>query len=308
MIAIFLNVLNQVAILLILIIIGVVLTKTNILTEKGVKSMTDMVLMLVTPCVIIKSFVRKFDSSTLKALIISFIAAIGMHLLFIAVAHLLCRSNDDARRRVLRFAVVFSNCGYMSIPLQQAVLGDDGVLFGASFVAIFNLFVWSYGIVEMSGDKKYISPKKLIVNPGIIGLTVGLIIFILSLDLPQIIYEPISYMASLNTPLPMIIIGYHLAQSNLIKGIKDKQSLFAIALRLIVLPTVVIGLLYLCGIRDTLLVSLSISACAPTAAVTTMFSSKFNKATDLSVNIVSISTVLSLITMPLLVTLTQYIS
>jgi len=304
----FINVFIQVSILFILILIGVILTKTNIFTETGAKCFTDVVLYLATPCVIIKSFIREFDKSMLKNLFISFLAAFILHIIFIVLCHLLLHSKDEARKTVLRFGVVFSNCGYMSIPLQQALLGDIGVFFAASYVAIMNFFVWSYGLLTMSGDKKSLSLKKLIANPGIIGLVLGIVVFVFSVPLPKIVSEPISYMASLNTPLPMLVIGYHLTKSNMLKSLKDIKCMFAILLKLILLPLLSLIGMYICGLRGDLLVSLLISCAAPTAAVTTMFSAKFNKDTALSVNMVSLSTLLSLVTMPCLVTLAQYIA
>ena len=125
----FLNVLTQVIILLILILVGAVLAKGKILTSDGVKSMTDTVLMIVTPCVIIKSFIREFDPTVLKSLLLSFLIAIVSHIGFILLAHLLVKDKNKAREKVLRFGAVFSNCGYMSIPLQQALLGDEGVFY-----------------------------------------------------------------------------------------------------------------------------------------------------------------------------------
>lgn len=304
---IFLRVAQQVIILLILILLGVVLAKVKILNSAGVSCITDVVLLFVTPCVIIQSFIRPFEPETLRGVLLSFAAAAGVHALFIFLAHLLCRSKDEARKRVLRFGVVFTNCGYMSLPLQQALLGEDGVLYGASFIAIFNLIVWSYGITEMSGDVKYISPKKLLLNPGIIGLAAGMVLFLFSLTPPAIIREPIGYLASLNTPLPMIIIGYHLAQSDILKAFRDRECMLAIALRLVIMPLMVLGILYFLGMRGTMLTSMVIAACAPTAAITTMFSAKFGKATELSVNMVSLSTVFSVITIPCIVTLAQLI-
>ncbi len=302
----FTNVLTQVIILFILIIIGAVLAKFRILTENGVKSMTDMVLYTVTPCVIIKSFIREFDASTLKKLLISFLIAILSHIGFIILSRILVRDKNKADEKVLQFGTIFSNCGYMSIPLQQALLGDMGVFYCSSYIAIFQLFIWSYGILTMSGDKKYLSPKKLVLNPGMIGLVIGLVIFLLSIPIPKIIAEPISYMASLNTPLPMIIIGFHLAGSNLLDGIKNIKCLFAIFVKLVIFPLATLGVMLLFGIRGTMLVSSVISCSAPTAAMSTMFSAKFGLNTSLSVNMVSLSTALSLITMPIIITLAQY--
>ena len=304
----FINVFTQVVILFILILLDVALTKANILTEKGVSSMTDMVLILVTPCVIIKSFVREFDKSVLKNLLISFLIAFLAHIGFIVLSHLIIHSKEKATERVLRFGSIFSYCVYMSIPLQQALLGDIGVFYAASYVAIFNLFIWSYGIITMSGDKKYLTPKKMILNPGMIGLGIGLIVFLFSSPLPKLILEPISYVASLNTPLPMIIIGYHLTKSNLLYGLKSFKCILAMGLKLIVFPAIALGVMYLFGIRGDMLVSSVISCSAPTAAITTMFASKFSADTPLSVNMVSLSTIISLITMPCIITLSQLIA
>ncbi len=302
------NVLTQVIILFLLMMLGVVLTKVKILTENGVKSMTDLVLYTVTPCVIIRSFVRPFDKALLKDLLISFAIGFAVHICFILLSRLLLHSKNINRQRVLQFGVIFSNCGYMSLPLQQAILGDEGVFYAASFIAVFNVFVWSYGITLVSGDKTHLTPKKILINPGLIAVSIGLVIFLLSVPVPEILSKPISFMAELNTPVPMLIIGYHLTKSNLFKSLKDLNCLFAIAIKLILFPLLALGGLYVCGIRGLLLVSTVISCAAPTAANTTMFAAKFSSDTPLSVNMVSLSTLISLISIPLIVTLAQYIA
>lgn len=302
----FSTVFSQVLVLFILILLGVIFAKTKLLKDSDVKAITDLVLYTVTPCVIIKSFVREFDKTLLKNLIISFIAVFVAHIIFILVTKLLLHSKTANRQKVLQFGVIFSNCGFMSIPLLQAVLGDDGVFYGSTYIAVFQLFVWSFGIFQMGG-KEFITPKKLIINPGLIGFAVALVIFLLQIPVPKVIFEPISYLAALNTPLPMIIIGYHLANSNLLSGIKDLNLLFATVIKLVILPLIAVFGFYLCGLRGTLPLALTICASAPTAAITTMFSTKFSRDTALSVRLVSVTTLLSIITMPLIVTLAQYL-
>ena len=160
----------------------------------------------------------------------------------------------------------------------------------------------------MSGDKKVLSPKKMLINPGVIGVSIGLIIFLLSIPVPKVIAEPISYIASLNTPLPMLIIGYHLMKSNILEGLKNIKCFFAIGIKLFLFPLLALFVMYLCGVRGTMLISSVISCSAPTAAITTMFSDKYSCDTALSVNMVSISTLLSLISMPILITLAQHLA
>lgn len=309
MVEIFLNVLNQVLILFVLICLGVIVQKAKIFKNGETKGITDFVLTFVTPCVIIKSFADKdFSIETLKKLLISFGWAIALHLIFILFAHLLIRSKNIDDRKVLQFGTVFSNCGFMSIPLQQAIIGNDGVFYAASFIAVMNLFLWSYGAFAVSGDKKYLLSKKAVINPGVVGLLLGVLIFVTAIPLPQVVYQPISYVAALNTPIPMVLIGFHLANSKILQSLKNLSCLLGTLLRLVVLPALVIGIMYLCGLRGDLLVSLAISASAPVAAATTMFAEKFDGNTALSANFVSLSTLLSLITMPVMVTFASYIA
>ncbi len=301
----FINVLTQVIILFILILIGFTLAKSKILNDECVRGMTDFVLILVTPCVIIKSFFREFNKSDLKDLLISFLLGVILHTAFILLSVLFLKDKNKNRQVVLQYAAVFSNCGFMAIPLQQALLGDNGVFLGSSFVAIFNAFVWSWGLRVMSGDKKSLKPLKIITSPAILALIIGLIVFLLSIPVPKIIAEPVGMLTALNTPLPMIIIGFHLASSNVLKGITDIKCLLTILLRLIVYPAAAIFGMWICSIRGDMLISQTICCAAPVAAVTTMFSSKYNRDTELSVNLVSLSTLLSLITMPVMITFAE---
>ena len=79
----------------------------------------------------------------------------------------------------------------MSIPRQKALLGEDGVLVGAAYLVVFNLVLWSYGLLEMSGDRRSLSVKKLVFNPGMIGLAAGLVVFLLPFPLPEVFAVPI---------------------------------------------------------------------------------------------------------------------
>ncbi len=299
----FSTVFTQVVILFILIFIGFILNKIKLLNAVGAKALTDIVLYIATPAVIIKSFIREFSPALLKNLGIGFLAGIIAHIVFILISLLLLRCADISRQKVLQFGIIFSNCGYMSLPLLQAVLGDDGVFYGASYIAVFQIVIWSYGIFLMGNGMKDITPKKVILSPGIIGFSIAFIIFVLEIPMPDIISQPIHYMASLNTPLPMIVIGYHLANSNILAGLKDPRLIFAIVIKLAILPLIAIFGFYLCGIRGTMPLAITTCISAPTAALCTMFASKFGRDTSLSVTMVSLSTILSVISMPLIASL-----
>lgn len=304
----FLTVAEQVVVLFLLIGVGALCAKTGIIKEVAIKSCSDLVLIVVTPCVIIQSFQRPFDAAMLKGLGLACLIALSIHIVTILLAHLLLHDPVAARERVLRVGAVLSNAGFMSLPLQNALLGEDGVFYGAAYVAIFNLILWSYGLVEMSGSRQNLSPRKLILNPGVLSLAIGLMLFLARITLPTVLASPMGHLAALNTPLPMLIIGFYLADTDLKAALRDWRSYAAIGLRLLVVPLTALGILYLCGVRGTLLVSMIIAASAPVAASTTMFATKYDCDTGLSVNLVSLSTLLSLITMPLIVALALVIA
>lgn len=293
---------------MLLIAVGFVAAKAKIMTAEGTKCCTDIALIIVTPCVIIKSLIREYSAEIMKSLAKAFVLTLLVQVLMIFLSMFLLHSKDKEKERVLRFGSIFANCGFMSLPLQQVILGDDGTLYGSAYIIMFNLVVWSYGVFLISGDKKYIQPKKLFISPGIIGLLIGIIIFIFSVPIPDIVYSSLNYLSAIYTPLPMLIIGYHLAQSNVLNAFRDIRCIFSVFLSLIVYPLAALGLLYLIGVRGTLLVSVIISVSAPVAAITTMFSSKFGGDTELSVDMVSLSTVLSLGTMPLVIYIAQLIA
>ena len=305
----FITVFTQVSVLMLMIAVGFIAAKAGIMTEAGAACCTDIALIIATPCVIIKSLMRRFDAAVMKSLLLAVALTLLVQVLMITLGTLLLRSKDLRRQRTLRFGSIFANCGFMSLPLQEVMLGSDGTLYGSAYVIMFNLVVWSYGVYLISGDKRYIQPKKLFVNPGIAGLLIGLIIFVFSVPVPRVLSSTVNYLAAIYTPLPMLIIGYHLSKTNVLKAFKDVKCIIAVLLRLIVYPLVSLGVLYILGVRGTLLVSVIISLSAPVAAVTTMFSSKFGGGdTALSVDMVSLSTVLSIITMPAVITLAQLLA
>ncbi len=301
----FLKVGEQVLVLFVLIGIGYLCGKVGFLDKHTTKKITDIVLYVVTPCVIIHAYQMEYKPSILVNLGITALCAIGVHLLSVVIVGIVFRKMPDNKREVLKFGSVFSNCGFMSFPLQQAILGNEGILYGAAFVGVFNLFVWSYGVVCMSGDRKNFSMKKIMFNPGILGVFIALLLFLFSAKLPAIIGSPVGYLANLNTPLPMLIIGYYLSQTKLTDGLKDKYAWLAAVIRLIVIPVISIGTMILLNIKDITLITVAISVSAPVAATTTMFATKFDKNTALSVNLVSLSTVLSIITMSCIVAVSQ---
>ncbi len=318
----FLAVSEKVGLLFLLIFLGFICQRIKMLTEEANKCMSDIVMYFVTPCVIIDAFSGSLYS---KAEILSVLKNIGMVALIASVAHIamilavqfIFRFSDEGRCRLMRFAAVFSNAGFIALPLAQVLIdgpaGHEGALYAAVYLAVFNIALWTWGLINMSGDKKRMNFKKILFNPGIIGVAIGMILFTAPLysegvRLPGMVADAVSAVGALNLPLPMLMIGFYLGKADLLAAFKDKWSYLCIALRLLVFPLITLGFLWILGVRGNVLTVSVIGASAPVGATTTIFSAKFGRDTELSVRLVSLSTILSMITMPLIIGLTQMIA
>ncbi len=303
MIQSFTTVFQQIVILFIMIGVGYVCSRRGFLSPLTIKELSRFIIYVVTPCIVVESFHRPFDSSMMGNIAIACAAAAGAHLLNIILSRVLIRDREQNRRVVYQFATIFSNCGFMGLPLQYAILGTDGVFYCAVFIAVFNVFTWTYGFTIMGSKGQKLKLKEILLNPGVLGVTAGLIIFVNSIQIPHILLVPIKSFAALNTPLPMVVVGYYLAQITSLKVLKDRYLVITQAVKLLAAPLLALLLFYAAGIRGLLLISLVISASAPSAANTVMFSVLFNRDTKLAVTLVSVSVLLSLFTMPLVISL-----
>lgn len=299
---------EQVAVLFILIALGFFSGKAGLINEAGAKHLTNIVLYLATPCIMVQSFQKVgYSPSLIFNLGISTLCAVLIQVLSVFLSRAIFRDKNMSRRVVMRFSAVFSNCGFMSLPLQQAILGDEGVFYGTVFVAVFNIIVWSYGLVDMSGDRSNFNLKNIILNPGIIGAVVAASLFFLQIHLPYILLTPIQYIAGLNTPVPMLVIGFYLTRFKFKESLRDLGIYAVSAVRLLIIPLASLFIMKLLGVDGNIVTSCTIAASAPVAATTTMFAAKFDRDVDLSVGLVSSTTLLSIITMPIIIALAQTI-
>lgn len=293
---------KQVAILFALMGVGCVCRRAKLIDEASVKGMVNVLILVVTPCLIVNCFERPFDSSMLKGLGVAFLFSLGAHFLAMSLARLLVREKAVDTRCVLRVSTVFSNAGFMGIPMEHAILGDVGVFYGIVAVVVFNLLIWSWGLAVMRGGSSRINTM-MFVNPGTIGIAMGMAVFVMPWNLPHIVHEPIAMMSSLNTPLAMIVIGYYLAGARLSSVLRSSSAHVATVLRLIVVPLLVTAAMYpFRHVLDrTMMLATIIPAAAPVGAMVTMFASKHKRDVDMSVGMVSGTTLLSIVTMPVVI-------
>ncbi len=299
---------RQVGILYIMVLVGVICDRIGWFTEKTGKACTDLLFYIITPCVIINSFfTREFTSDSGKKLLIAVGLGFLMHFIAIAINFLLFCKGDRDESCVYKYGAIYGNVGYMTLPLTEALLGSEGVFYCSAVVMAFNVVCFTHGVFLM--DKKSgFNAKKLILNPGVIAMLIGLPFFLFAIPLPQLVTKPVEFIANTQTPVAMIIFGTFLSHTHLKSLFKHKKIFLVAFSKLIALPAVMIAIYKLLGLSGTLLTALAISSCAPSANNTVLFSAKYGKDTGLASQLVAAVSFMSIITMPLIIAAVETIA
>jgi len=295
---------KQVGVLFALMVVGFLCNRRKLLNAVAIKGVTELLVLIVTPCVIVHSFIQqKFAPTLLGDLGWALAMSVFAHVVGAAIAFLCLHDRNPNRGGVLRFATIFSNAGFMGIPLEYALLGADGVFFGAMYVVVFNLVCWSLGVAVMCRGMKNVGLRALFVNAGTVGVALGLPFFLFSLKLPEVVERPVAMLADLNTPLAMIMVGWYLAETDFRPVLRCGAAYGVAALRLVAVPLVVIAAF--AGVRacvpalnSVMAVAISTAAAAPTAALTTVIAARYDKDVSTATSLVSGTTLLSILTMP----------
>lgn len=299
---------QQVFTLYVIVAAGFIADKLHVFTEKTARASNDLLFYIITPCVIINSFLStSFSKSTASGFAIAICCSVIAHVAGIIFTLPLFNNKEDRNRFIYKYACIYGNLGYMALPLANAILGETGVFYCSGGVVVFNTLSFTHGIWLMSQGNKGVkfSIKTLILNPGVISVIIGLPLFLLSIKLPSVIQQPITFIANMNTPFAMLVFGTYLANTDLKTMFKVKEQYIIMLVRLICVPVVIMGVCKIFSINEILTTACMISAAAPSANNTVMFAAKYDKDTALASKIVALNSFVSIITLPIMIALSQ---
>ena len=278
--------------------LGFALFKTGKITKEGSKSLANVLVWLVIPTVIVDSFCVPFSIDKLSQLGISALLAAGALAVSILVSRLIY-----PKRPIDNFAASFSNCGFMGIPLVRAGFGDEAVFLLVGFVVLLNLMQWTYGAGLLRGEKVGMSPKALLLNPIAIGTGIGLLLFLTGLGsrLPSFARGAVSGVAGLNSPVAMIVLGIYLAQTELRRTFLSPRLYALSGVRLLLIPALTLLPLIFLPVEATVKFVILVAAAAPVGANVAVYAQLYNQDYPYACQTVALSTVLSILTLPVAV-------
>ena len=290
--------------------IGFLLFKTGKITPKGSKSIANVLIYVIMPAVMIKSFCKEPTFENVKAFGFSAIIGLGAVLISILISRLFFSDKG-----IEEFASAFCNVGFFGVPLMQATpLGSDGVFYIATVLAFINIGQWTYGVMRITGKKvkEIFSPKKLLLSPFVIATGIGLVLFLTGFGVKmaeieitkKLVFGVIDGLAVVNTPIAMIVMGVYLAQTDF-KSLITSTSIYMVSLvRLIITPTAL--LLALWAVPSNLFaikMAVFIAMICPVGANVAVYAELHGKDYAHAVKTVTVSTIFSIITMPVFVLL-----
>ena len=296
---------EQILAMAFMVLIGYILAKIDFISEKGMMEMSVLLLKVVVPMIIISSFQREFSFELLEKWLTMFFVSVLIYVISIAVAHLLYRKKDEYACAENRMSVVMPNNGFLAFPLMTALVGELGVFLGSSNVVILNFLQWTYG-TKLLAPKEKIRFKNILLNPAVIAVVVGLLLFVSPWKFPQPVYTAISAIGSLNTPLAMIVLGAMLAQSDIKKELKNIGIYKPALIKLILIPLIMIPIFLLIPVSNEIRTVGLICSVTPTATAVSMISQLYGGEYKYSTNVVVITTVLSAVTMPIILAVGEF--
>ena len=291
-------ILKQIVLMFIYMMIGFLLYKKKFVTKQGSKELGLILLYVILPVVIVKAYLVTFSAELLRGLALSFAASLLVLLLSMLLSRIVFRSKYP----IEQFSSAFSNAGFIGIPLVEMTFNDSmAVFYVSSFVALLNILQWTYGIVVMTGKRDSIAPKKITTNPIVISFIVGIILFFLPVELPEVLNSAVAAVSSMNAPVAMIILGTYLAQMKLRELFTDRMVYLCAVMRLIVIPLATAAVLALIPGNEMLKMSVLIVAATPVGSNVAIFAQMEDMDYTQAVKDICLSTLLCIVTIPLVV-------
>jgi predicted permease len=299
-------VIEQVLVLFLVIMVGFVAKKRGLITEEVSQKLSGLLLYVTMPFMIIVSFHVDFSAQMLRNAGVIFALGVAAHVFSIVLGKLLFYKFPDSINRVMRFGAVFSNCAFMGFPVIDGLFGRDGIFFASMYIAVFHIFIWTYGIGLFSGGFDFKDTKKMLkslINPGIVSVAAGLMIFVLQIKLPDPLYQALDMLGGMTTPISMMVVGALLADADFKKVMFKWHLYYGVLVRLLLIPLLVFLILRLFVIPPMLLGITVVLTAMPIAVNTAIFAEKYGGDAALASQYIALSTALSIITIPAIILL-----
>lgn len=295
---------KQIAELFIMILLGYILVKSNLLTKQDSKVLSTVALYIVTPCVIINAFQVQHSQDVKNGLILSFLTAIIIHIIYIVGVRIVGKAYT--LNGVEKATIIYTNAGNLIIPLVQALLGKEWVVYTTGYILVTTVFIWTHGRMLICEEKGF-NVKELLKNVNVVACIMGILMFALKIQLPSLITETMDSISATIAPISMIVAGMLIAGMDVKDCLKNKRLYIITFLKMIVFPLFAVSLLKFTNLSsmvkngDMILLISLLASIAPTAASVTQLAQIYDADSEYASAYYFVTTLLCILTMPVFV-------
>lgn len=302
----FFGVVNKVVALFLIILIGVIGTKRKIITDEINNGLRKLLLQITLPLLIINSFSFKFDDGMGKNIALAFLYSLLCFIIAGVVSYGALLPIKGEKKNILQFANVFSNCGFIGFPLIDSIYGAEGVVYTSIFNMFFSLFIWTYGVMLFSDKLSKKDIKKVLLNPGIVAVYIGVPMLLLKVQLPVPVFDAFKIVGGMTTPISMLIVGNILSKVKIKDIFSDWTIYYGAVIKMGLIPLVIYLFSRLINDRSIVMNTMILLEAMPAAAMTSIFASDFNKNKEYAAIIIFVTTLISIITIPVIAKLLSF--
>ena len=295
---------EEIAKLFAIMLMGYAVVKAGLMKSSESKSISVVMVYLVIPCVIIDAFQVDYTADVKKGLLLACAAAVLVHVLFLILTTIL--------KQVLRLdtieraTVIYSNAGILVIPLVQDLLGQEYVIYSSAYIAVQLILIWTH-CKNMLCEEDRLEWKKVFLNVNIISIIVGAILFICKIQLPSGVQDVLDMMNNMIGPIGMLLAGMVIADVPFKTVFTKKRNYVSTVLRLVIYPIFILILMKviytLAGLNDSkqILLTVYIASITPACATVTSMAQLYDKDAAYASSLYVLTTLLSIVTMPVMV-------
>lgn len=301
---------EQIVVIFLMMAIGYFIVKIGLFRPDDSKVLSNLVVYICFPCVLIDAFQIELTVRAAKGLILAVIAAVAAHAFMLLVVKILERPLG--LNSIEKVSIIYTNAGYLVIPLVTAVLGEEWVFYTTAFLLVQNVMIWTHGVSVLKGSSQQ-DIKKIFLSPNIIALAVALLLFLAGIRLPIVLASCVESMSSLVTPASMLVIGMVIGDVDLKWVFRQKRPYLICLIRLVVIPVTAaagLGIVERMGFHadaEYILLIVLIAVAAPVAAIITQLAQIYDKDVRYASVINVMSVVFCILTMPLAVLIYEMI-
>lgn len=299
---------EQIIQLFLMIFMGFLIVKAKLLNSEDSKILSIIVLYLIIPCVIINAFQVDYTPQTVKGLLIALAGSVMTQVILLIVVSILGRVFHLNEVEVA--SIYYSNSGNLIVPIVMFILGKEWVLYGCVFMSVQLVFIWTHCKKIISRESTY-DWRKIVLNINMISIAIGIVLFLTRIHLPEDINSTLSAVGGMIGPASMIVTGMLFAGMDFKQIFASKRVYFVTFLRLIVVPAIALVLIkfsYLASLSSNgpkIMLIVFLAIITPSASTVTQMCQVYGNDSQYASTINVVTTLLAIITMPLMVMLFQ---